>query len=438
MPSEYWGRMMKGSGLNEFVIKESKALGIEYVQSHFSSQKKYEFSLEAGEIALLRTTDSNRVNVQSIIEQRQARISTNRLSLENIKQSCRDLKKQALSSPRDPHYKIADPQKKQVIEFNLGEPEYDELYSQLESFRDYVKERHPKILMEQAALTYTATQTDIQNTNDVHHEIQQNYIEFWSIFTAKDGEKTSSFNHSSILLNQLPDALVETGTTKRLLQESEEQLDQKPFQGKFEGDLVIAPDALGDFISFLLRPIADYEMLEGSSVLKDKINKEVVHQDFHLRCSPQNSDLIPVFVNSDGYITQEETIFENGKLRNYLLSDYAANKLGISRSLSGGGNCIVASGNKRFDKLVESVSKGVLLNRFSGGSPSKAGDFSGVAKNSYYIEKGEVQYPIKELMISGNIFKLFNNIQGISRERINFGTSFLPWIRFSGVTCSGK
>ena len=84
------------------------------------------------------------------------------------------------------------------------------------------------------------------------------------------------------------------------------------------------------------------------------------------------------------------------------------------------------------------VKKGVLLSRFSGGMPSSNGDFSRVAKNSYYIEEGEIRHPLSETMIAGNLVDLLMQLQDISTERINFGSSIIPWLRFSGVTVSGK
>ena len=68
--------------------------------------------------------------------------------------------------------------------------------------------------------------------------------------------------------------------------------------------------------------------------------------------------------------------------------------------------------------MIKDIDKGILLCRFSGGSPSDNGDFSGVAKNSYYIENGEIKYPITETMVSGNANEMFNNLDNISKEQI--------------------
>ena len=70
--------------------------------------------------------------------------------------------------------------------------------------------------------------------------------------------------------------------------------------------------------------------------------------------------------------------------------------------------------SKKMEDMIKEIDKGILLCRFSGGSPSDNGDFSGVAKNSFYIENGEVQYPISETMVSGNIVDMFQKVKHIT------------------------
>ncbi|MBD3646856.1 MAG: hypothetical protein HUJ31_05245 [Pseudomonadales bacterium] len=93
-------------------------------------------------------------------------------------------------------------------------------------------------------------------------------------------------------------------------------------------------------------------------------------------------------------------------------------------------------GEQSFDELIKGVSEGILITRFSGGRPNDRGDFSGVAKNSYYIKDGKLQYPIKETTVSGNLVDLLKSVRGVSSERVHFGGSLLPWVCVSGVTAS--
>ena len=87
---------------------------------------------------------------------------------------------------------------------------------------------------------------------------------------------------------------------------------------------------------------------------------------------------------------------------------------------------------------MQSVKRGLYVVRVSGGMPNQRGDFSMVAKNSFLVEEGRIRHPVNEVMISGNIFDLFKNIAGISRERINFGSNILPWVLVGPLTISGK
>jgi len=144
------------------------------------------------------------------------------------------------------------------------------------------------------------------------------------------------------------------------------------------------------------------------------------------------------FVTPDGYAAQNSTIVQDGVLKSFLLSLYGSRKTGLDRAVNSGGAFVVDQGDTPFDEMVKSVKKGILLARFSGGSPSDNGDLSGVAKNSYLIEDGEIKYPISESMISGNVADMLMNVTAVSNERIDYGFSILPWVAVSGVTISGK
>ena len=86
--------------------------------------------------------------------------------------------------------------------------------------------------------------------------------------------------------------------------------------------------------------------------------------------------------------------------------------------------------------MIASIDQGLLLCRYSGGAPNDKGDFSGVAKNSYYIEKGRVAWPVSETMVSGNIVELLHKVDAVSRERVDFGNEITPWVRISELTIS--
>ena len=171
--------------------------------------------------------------------------------------------------------------------------------------------------------------------------------------------------------------------------------------------------------------------------MNKKERKSIANNKLTLHSQPLSDRLAEnYFVTGDGYVCDNSTIIDKGVLKTLLLGIYGSNKTGKERAVNGGGAHIVESGDKSLKDIISSTDKGILLSRFSGGSPSDNGDFSGVAKNSYYIENGEIKHPISETMVSGNICKMLHNIKDISKETINFGYCIYPWIQCSGITIS--
>jgi len=88
--------------------------------------------------------------------------------------------------------------------------------------------------------------------------------------------------------------------------------------------------------------------------------------------------------------------------------------------------------------MIKKIKKGVFCARISYGSPNPNGDFSGVLKNSYYIEDGKIMYPISETMMTANVIDMFNNIESISKEECNFGSMKSPFMLIKDVYFSKK
>ena len=191
------------------------------------------------------------------------------------------------------------------------------------------------------------------------------------------------------------------------------------------------------FMGFILGNLSDFRLIAGTSLFREHMNKQIIHESLSIHSKPLSDSLSGgYFVTSDGYKAEDLTIIDNGILQSFLLSLYGSKKTGLDKVSNSGGSLIIDNGDTPFEDMVQSVKEGILLSRFSGGSPSDNGDFSGVAKNSFYIKNGEVQYPISETKVSGNIIDMFQKVKHISMESVNFGDEIFPWIQFGGITVS--
>jgi PmbA protein len=95
---------------------------------------------------------------------------------------------------------------------------------------------------------------------------------------------------------------------------------------------------------------------------------------------------------------------------------------------------IVKAGVSDLQELINGITQGIIINRFSGNVNPVNGDFSGVVKGGQYIKNGEIQYPVKELMVAGNVFDALKNIIGVSKETKIMSDAILPYIAFDNIS----
>lgn len=424
----------------EYCLKALSEAGADKAQCVLTRNQKHEMNVEAGKISLLRTTFDIALNLTAIKDKKKGNISINKIDEESINEAVKNVIELAGTSEIDEAFDISTYQAPKEFMYGDSEPDSDKMYELMKGFVNNVEKLYPLVNIMESQLTFRHEIKYFANSNEVNFKESRGLYEFSLMFASMDGEKSSSFNYTGCSMKKIEKDLLDIGTVKNLLKESVEQLSTQALAGKFVGDVIITPDCLGEFIEYYINTfLSDKALISGTSLLKDKLEKEIASGSFTLHSNPISNDISDgYFVTPDGFETKNLTIIDKGILKSYLLSLYGANKTKLERAKNSGGAYVIEAGDKSFEDIIANIEKGVLVSRFSGGNPSSNGDFSGVAKNSYYIENGKIKYPISETMISGNLLELLVNIKDISKERINFGSAIFPWICSSGVTISGK
>ena len=428
---------MDNKSLLQYVIDRLKEKGANKVSCSLSNSEKKELNIEHGEMSLFRTTFNSSLSIQAFINDRKGSTTINKTDKSSVDKAISQVIELSNSSNPDDCYDIAEFQSHKQFSCGADKADLNLMYDSLSNFNKHVKKIFPKIILEAAILDFTKTNTFFYNSNGVKYQIDKGLYGFSPMFTAKDGKDTSSFNYTGFEAKSLDKPLHKYGMVEQLLKETEEQIRTSVIEEKFIGDIIITPDCLGGFLSMVESHLSDFMIISGRSVYKDKLNNIIANNKLTLHSHPLSDKLdYNYFVTDDGYKCENSTIIDKGELKSFLLGIYGSNKTGLKRAVNDGGAHIIEPGNKSLNNIISTVDRGVLLSRFSGGSPSDNGDFSGVAKNSYYIEKGEIKFPISETMISGNICKMLYDIKNISKETINDGSSIYPWIQFKGLTIS--
>jgi PmbA protein len=416
-------------------VQQMLARGFDKAQARFSINERDEMQAEFNQPSMLRTVQNRTLELVGIVADKRATVSLNQHGEDDVRDAVQALWDSAAASPADPANDIAAAQPSATFATGPEQANLDQMADRLDEFLAFTQSTYPRVTLGMVNLSHVRAQQMLRNSNGVAFASQRGRYDAGAMFTARDGEDVSSFSFSGASYLHLDQPIAETGSFDRLLANTSGQVRTQKVPRKFTGDLIVTPECVGAFTGFLLESISRGRMVADTSIYKGRIGEQVAASSLTLRSHPLQ--LAGGYsLTGDGYPAENMTIVEDGILRSFLLDQYAANKTGLERAPSAGGCYVIDPGSEAVADMIADVREGVLITRFSGGRPSDSGDFSGVAKNSYYIHGGEIQFPISETMVSGNLAELLVNIQAVSRERVDSGSSVYPWLRVAGIGIS--
>ena len=177
----------------------------------------------------------------------------------------------------------------------------------------------------------------------------------------------------------------------------------------------IATGLIGSFVG----AVSGGSLYRKSSFLLDSLGKEVFAPLVQIREEP----FIPNGMGSapfdgEGVACLERDIVKDGVLQGYFLSSYSARKLGMTTTGNAGGshNLIVTPGEHDLEGLLKQMGTGLLVTELLGsGANMVTGDYSRGAAG-FWVENGEIQYPVEEITIAGNLAAMFKGIVGIGKD----------------------
>jgi len=123
--------------------------------------------------------------------------------------------------------------------------------------------------------------------------------------------------------------------------------------------------------------------------------------------------------DAEGVGTFDRELVSNGVLSGYVLGSYAARRLGMQTTANAGGtqNLIVPGNSGKLADLVKEMGTGLIVEELIGqGVNAVTGDYSRGAVG-LWVENGEVQYPVHEVTIAGNLRELYLRIAAIGSDQ---------------------
>ena len=147
--------------------------------------------------------------------------------------------------------------------------------------------------------------------------------------------------------------------------------------------------------------------------------------------------------DEEGVATRPRSVVRDGVLEGYFLGCYSARKLGMQSTGSAGGNqnLVVRQGNAPgpdFAGMLKAMGRGLLVTELMGhGVNLITGDYSRGAAG-YWVEGGEIRYPVEEITIAGNLREMLRGIVAVGSDEVVRGARRSGSILVDSMTIAGN
>lgn len=423
---------------SKLIDEKLKEKGIEKFAYTVSENKKEELTAKNSIFSLLRTTLSSSLSLTVFKDGRKGTGKSFDISREALDKTIDDALLSAISSDKDEAYDIAP----MIGRVDLDRGDVNDLerfYSRLEELLNYIKVNYPNILVMDTVGEHNHFNTLYHNSNGTYFRTQGGFYDFYLGYSAHDGDVTSGKSHSEALTKTLECPFIDLGSIAYDLLNKSKCLLTTSTGDKFTGTVIFTPACLGQFLTYIFDSISDTMIQSGLSLWKDKLNEKVADEGITIFLESSNPEIVMgELITDDGFKSEDVPIIENGILKSFLLSLYASRKTGNSVTKNSSRDVVMDGGEESLKEIISRTERGLIVGAFSGGYPSVNGDFSGVAKSSFYIEGGKIKGAVNETMINGNLFSMLQTVSGISKERQNNGSAILPFLAVDGIVISGR
>jgi PmbA protein len=214
--------------------------------------------------------------------------------------------------------------------------------------------------------------------------------------------------------------------------------------------VVFDQETAGSLLGNLCSAVSGYALYKGASFLIGQLGGSIasehvtVYDDGRLAGGLGSRPF-----DGEGLPTRKNTVIEKGLLRSYLLDTYSGKKLGLpstgnaSRSVGespsvGPTNFYLVPGPHSPEQIIRTVREGLYVTELIGfGVNMVTGDYSRGAAG-FWIENGELAYPVEELTVAGNLKQMFRDIEMVGSDLVFRGRIASPTVKVAEMMVAGN
>ena len=413
----------------EDILSEARHQGASAAEAGVSATNGIAATVRLGEVETIEHNSDNGMGITVYFGQRKGSASTTDLSPQAIKQTVEAACNIARYTTDDPYSGLAnaDEMLTQQPDLDLYHPwniTVDQAIDIALACETAALETDARIKNSEGASLNTASGFHVYGNShgflgaypSTRHSLSCSVL-------AQDGDSMQRdyWYDSSRLPEQLasPESIGKKTAERTLARLNPRKLKTQTVPVIFRSD--VAPSLLRSFIN----AIRGSALYRKSTFMLDKLGQQVFPE--HITIS-ENPLLLQGLGSSaydgDGVATRARNIVENGILNNYVLDAYSSRKLGMANTGNAGGvrNLSINQSDKSFEDLIKEMQTGLVVTEMMGqGVNPVTGDYSRGAAG-FWVEHGEIQYPVDEITIAGNLQKMFSMLAFTGNDADNPGS----------------
>lgn len=199
----------------------------------------------------------------------------------------------------------------------------------------------------------------------------------------------------------------------------------------------LAAGLLGHFV----QAASGGSLYRRSSFLLGRLGEQVFSPAVTIREDPFiPGGLASGWFDDEGVATRAREVVTNGVLNGWFLGSYSARKLGLTTTGNAGGchNLILKPGSDDFAGLIRRMGRGLVVTELLGqGVNLVTGDYSRGAAG-FWVEDGEIAYPVQEITIAGNLSGMFRAIEACGSDIQVRGSKQTGSVLIGSMTIAGE
>jgi len=442
--------------VSQSAVKNCEKLGADEAEAYAQKTRTVEVVLERGEIQSERVKVNQGIGLRFIKDKKLGFAFTSSLSKDSVLTTCRNAMKLSKTSLPNPDW-VSLPTAAKLPKAPTGifDPEIatlsgNEVLDLTMRAYNAAKECDKRAVIDDGKFSAFVTEVAVSNSHGVEATEKSTLLEGFIVCIAKERGQTSSMAFEYDMTRDIKFSPEKIG---RLAAEKAVASIGPKTGESFVGKVILDPEPASTVLCYPVVSSVNADNVQRKrSVWMGKLGEKVAVSQLSII----DNGLLPKGVGSssfdaEGVPCQTTPIITKGVLKGFLHNSFTANK--EKRKSTGNAsrdgynmlptvfisNLIVEPGKKKLNDLISEVDKGIIVRRFSGNVRTDSGEFSGIAKQANYIENGEIKYPLKETMISGNAFQTIKNIVDIGSEsRPTFMRIYTPPILVDKINIVSK